>query len=166
MADRTISNKILDRVEALALLLQSINPTVGWQGLNAASQSSVSCPRATVLMAGLTKTKILHDMSLSRPGAIVKGKVVSVEDFGALIDIGTGDEALLHISQISSDPIQNVKEVLSEGSSIFAKVLETTDDRLSLSTRVLEPEPGDMIKKPKVVFSKAKALGGKYMKRC
>lgn len=70
------------------------------------------------------------------PGKIYKGKVVSIKDFGAFVNILPGIDGMLHISQISDKRIEKVTDVLTVGDEIKVR-LDAIDDkgRLSLSMK-------------------------------
>ncbi|MCO5612946.1 hypothetical protein L7F22_067219 [Adiantum nelumboides] len=99
-------------------------------------------------------------------GSVVEGVVKAVQPYGAFIDIG-GRQGLLHISQISHERVTDVNKVFQQGDKL--KVLILDDDRkrdkLSLSTRKLEPKPGEMLRNPSVVYELAEKMGALYRKR-
>ena len=72
-------------------------------------------------------------------GTVVKGKVVRMKDFGAFVELASGIDALLHVSQISKDRIEKPSDVLSIGQEIEAKVVEfnDADKKISLSMKAL-----------------------------
>lgn len=80
-------------------------------------------------------------------GAIVKGKVESLESYGAFIDLD-GFKALLPISEISHVRVNSVADVLKIGQEITAKIIKTDweHERVSLSTRELEADPWEAVK--------------------
>ncbi len=61
-------------------------------------------------------------------GAEVKGRVRHLGMYGALVDIGTGQDALLHISQLAPDEGRKFEEVLQAGAEITAYVYRTRQD--------------------------------------
>ncbi|MFB1002295.1 MAG: polyribonucleotide nucleotidyltransferase [Pseudomonadales bacterium] len=72
-------------------------------------------------------------------GAIYEGKVERIVDFGAFISILPGKDGLLHISQISSERIEKVTDVLEEGQVVNVKVLDVDQrGRIKLSMKELE----------------------------
>lgn len=82
-------------------------------------------------------------------GDIVKGTVKSLQSYGAFVDIG-GFQALLPISEISHQRVDDISKVLSEGQEIEAKVIRTEwneqkpeRSRISLSLKALEKDPWD-----------------------
>ena len=75
--------------------------------------------------------------------AEVPVKVVRIADFGAFVELEEGVEGLIHISQLSSQRVENPKEVLSEGQEVTARILEVnpTERRIRLSLRPANEEP-------------------------
>ena len=70
------------------------------------------------------------------PGAIYKGKVTRIMDFGAFVEIAPGKEGLCHISQLDVRRTDKVEDVVNVGDVIIVKVLEIDDKgRLNLSRR-------------------------------
>ena len=61
-------------------------------------------------------------------GKLYHGKVVSIKDFGAFINIMAGIDGMLHISQISEARVENVSDVLKEGQEVWVK-LEKIDEK-------------------------------------
>ncbi len=57
-------------------------------------------------------------------GKVYLGKVVKIMEFGAFVEILPGTDGLLHISQISTERIKRVEDVLKEGDEVQVKVLE------------------------------------------
>ncbi len=72
-------------------------------------------------------------------GNIVKGKVARMTDFGAFIELETGIDALLHVSQIAREHIEKPANVLKVGDPVEAKVVDFNEDekKISLSIKVL-----------------------------
>ena len=72
-------------------------------------------------------------------GAIVKGRVARMADFGAFVELEPGVDALLHVSQISKEHVDKPSDVLSVGQEIEAKVVDfnNEDHKISLSMKAL-----------------------------
>ncbi|QQE64273.1 30S ribosomal protein S1 [Leptolyngbya sp. BL0902] len=96
-------------------------------------------------------------------GEVVLGAVRGLKPYGAFIDIG-GVSGLLHISEISHDHIDTPHSVLNVNDEIKVMIIDLDAERgrISLSTKQLEPEPGDMVKNPDLVFDKAEEMAAKY----
>ena len=70
------------------------------------------------------------------PGAIYKGRVTRIMDFGAFVEIAPGKEGLCHISQLDVKRTERVTDVVNVDDIIIVKVLEIDDKgRLNLSRR-------------------------------
>ncbi|NLY72339.1 MAG: bifunctional 4-hydroxy-3-methylbut-2-enyl diphosphate reductase/30S ribosomal protein S1, partial [Tissierellia bacterium] len=65
------------------------------------------------------------------------GKIVSLTDFGAFVELEPGLEGLIHVSQISEDRIDQPKDVLSMGEEVVVRILEIDKDqkRIKLSMK-------------------------------
>ncbi|MBD3615655.1 MAG: polyribonucleotide nucleotidyltransferase [Gracilimonas sp.] len=71
-------------------------------------------------------------------GAIYKGEVKSIKDFGAFVEIAPGRDGLLHISEIDHSHVKNVNDYMSVGDEIEVKLLKIEPgNKLRLSRKVL-----------------------------
>ena len=72
-------------------------------------------------------------------GTVVTGKVARMTDFGAFVELESGVDALLHVSQISRERVEKPQDVLSIGQEITAKVVDLNVDakKISLSMKAL-----------------------------
>ena len=75
-------------------------------------------------------------------GAIYKGRVERIVDFGAFVNILPGKDGLVHISQISERRIENVTDELSEGQEVLVKVLDV-DNRGRVKLSMKEVKEGE-----------------------
>lgn len=71
-------------------------------------------------------------------GAVMKGTVDTLKDYGAFISLDNGLSGLLHISQISSQRIKHPGVVLKEGQEVTVKIISIADNKISLSMKALE----------------------------
>ena len=76
-------------------------------------------------------------------GEIYHGKVVSILEFGAFVEILPGKEGLLHISELDWGKTDKVEDILSIGDEVDVKLLEIDEKtgKMRLSRRVLLPKP-------------------------
>lgn len=81
-----------------------------------------------------------HKISMMVPGSVLEGTVESIMPYGAFISLGNGISGLVHISQICQKRIASPHEVLKEGQKVKVKVLNTNDNKVSLSMKALEEE--------------------------
>ncbi len=84
-----------------------------------------------------------HKISMIVPGSVLEGTVESLMPYGAFINLGDGLNGLVHISQICERRIKKPSEVLKEGQVVKVKVLNTNDNKISLSMKALEEEMVD-----------------------
>jgi len=70
-------------------------------------------------------------------GQKIKGKVSKLASFGAFVEIEDGIDGLVHISQISEERVQKVRDALQPGQEVEARVIkiDTTDRRIGLSIK-------------------------------
>lgn len=75
--------------------------------------------------------------------SVVTGVVKRLSEFGAFVELTPGVEGLIHISELSSERVRSVSDVVREGQSVQAKVLEVDEDRrrISLSMKRLREDP-------------------------
>ena len=73
-------------------------------------------------------------------GAVMKGTVETLKDYGAFVELEPGVDALLHVSQISRDHVEKPSDVLKVGQVIKARVVDFNgeDRKISLSMKALE----------------------------
>jgi small subunit ribosomal protein S1 len=76
-------------------------------------------------------------------GAVVTGRVVSVRDFGAFVDLGGGIQGLLHVSEMSWSRVATPGEVVAAGDQITVKVLRVDEGtgKISLGLKQLQDDP-------------------------
>lgn len=84
-----------------------------------------------------------HKISMIVPGTVLEGTVETLMPYGAFVNLGNGLSGLVHISQICGRRIGKPSEVLKEGQKVKAKVLNTNDNKISLSMKALEEEMVD-----------------------
>ncbi len=77
-----------------------------------------------------------------REGAVVRGRVRSVMDFGAFIDLG-GIDGLLHVAEISHTRIAKASDVVKPGDELEVKILKVDPNskKISLSLKALQEDP-------------------------
>lgn len=104
------------------------------------------------------KKKKLSDIQI---GAVMSGKVDSIKDYGAFIDLSDGLSGLVHISQISHERIKHPGVVLKEGQQVDVKVIDVKDGKISLSMKALieNPEEADVPAEGEYELPETEALG-------
>ena len=93
------------------------------------------------MKAALARIKAIT--AIPEVGEIYKGKVKSITNFGAFVEIIPGKDGLLHISEINWDRVEKVEDVLKEGQEIEVKLIEVDakTGKLKLSRKVLLDKP-------------------------
>jgi small subunit ribosomal protein S1 len=90
--------------------------------------------------AAEAKVKLLETLE---PGTELDGTVRSVRDFGAFVDIGSGVEGLVHVSELSWDRVANPADVLQPGQKVrvIVKKIDRQTGKIGLSARDLVESP-------------------------
>jgi small subunit ribosomal protein S1 len=81
-------------------------------------------------------------------GDRVSGKVVSIKDYGAFVELEDGVEGLIHVSEMSwTNKVKHPSKVLEPGASVDCQVLDidTKNRRISLGLKQLESNPWDLL---------------------
>jgi small subunit ribosomal protein S1 len=100
----------------------------------------------------VSRRAILKDEELERaeevrellvPNAVLPGRVVSVRDYGAFVDLGGGIQGLLHISEMGWSRVSDATSVVQPGDEISVKVLRVDEEkgRISLGLKQLQADP-------------------------
>ena len=79
-----------------------------------------------------------HKIAMLVPGAVTEGVVESLMPYGAFISLSDGLSGLVHISQISQRRIKEPSEVLKVGDRVKVKILNTNNNKISLSMKAVE----------------------------
>jgi small subunit ribosomal protein S1 len=76
-------------------------------------------------------------------GAVITGRVASVREFGAFVDLGGGVQGLLHVSEMGWSRVSDTSQVVKAGDAITVKVLRVDDDKqkISLGLKQLTDDP-------------------------
>jgi polyribonucleotide nucleotidyltransferase len=119
-----------------------------------ASADSEAVKRAIQIIEGLTAEPEV--------GRIYKGTIKRLVDFGAFVEILPNNEALLHVSEIAHERIENPADVLKEGDEIEVKVISVErDGKVRLTRRELVPFPeGPEGEAAKERIARARESGG------
>lgn len=86
--------------------------------------------------AGKVRDKIV-------PGAVMTGRVTSVREFGAFVDLGAGVQGLLHVSEMAWSRVSDPAEIVKTGDEITVKVLRVDEEKqkISLGLKQLSADP-------------------------
>ena len=91
----------------------------------------------------IQKMRLVQELT---EGDIRRGRVAGISNFGAFVDLG-GADGLIHISELSWEPVKSPDEIVTVGTEIDVFVLRVDRENLkiALSLRRLQPEPWDEI---------------------
>ncbi len=86
-------------------------------------------------------------------GTILTGKVTGITKYGVFVDLGSGKSGMVHISEVASTYVKEIRDYVTDGQEIKVKVLSIAEDgKISLSMKQAAPAP-------------AKPAGGGYRPR-
>jgi len=99
----------------------------------------------------------LESATALEPGSVIDGTVKELKPYGALVTLPSGVEGLLHVSQISQVFVANVSSILAAGDAVRCVVIkvDADDGSISLSTKMLEGKPGEMLRNASAVFERS-----------
>ena len=100
-----------------------------------------------LFLMGCSNTETIQDKAIKMieavtaeavPGQIYTGKVTRLMNFGAFVEILPGKEGLVHISQLSTERVEKVEDVVSVGDEIVVQVTEIDQKgRINLSRKAV-----------------------------
>lgn len=137
-------------IPASQLAIDYVEDTESWIGktvevkvitADAENQKLVLSGKAVAREAAIEERN--HKVSMIVPGSVMEGTVESLMPYGAFISLEDGLSGLVHVSQICERRIKKPSEVLKEGQRVKVKVLNTNDNKISLSMKALEEEMVD-----------------------
>jgi small subunit ribosomal protein S1 len=76
-------------------------------------------------------------------GDVIEGKVTKVVTFGAFIEVVPGVEGLVHISELAQHHVENPREVVTQGDTVRAKIIEMDPERRRLSLSLKRVDEGE-----------------------
>ena len=100
----------------------------------------------------VSRRKLLEDqredmkrslLSEIQPGQIRKGIVKNIADFGAFVDVGLKDTALIHISQLGSHFVRSPRDIVAIGDVVTAWVLSVDRERKRVGLTLIAPDSAD-----------------------
>jgi len=80
-----------------------------------------------------------------KAGARVDGKVTRLADFGAFVELEPGIEGLIHVSELSTQRVRRVRDIVSEGQTVHVEILSVDPEarRISLSLKTIQRQKED-----------------------
>jgi len=94
------------------------------------------------------------------PGAVLTGRVTSVREFGAFVDLGAGVQGLLHVSEMAWSRVSDPAEIVKAGEAITVKVLRVDEEKqkISLGLKQLSADPWSRVRE---VYKVGQRLAGR-----
>ena len=68
-------------------------------------------------------------------GSVVEGRVTDITNFGAFVELSSGETGLIHISEVADAYVKDIKDFLQEDQIIKVKVINIEDGKIGLSLR-------------------------------
>ena len=148
-APRATVNKYAPKMTQTKIPVDKIREVIG-QGGKVIQKISADCnvkidisDDGNVFISGIDSEnvnkalQIVHTIANDpEVGAIYKGKVVRIMDFGAFVEIAPGKDGLVHISKLDKQRVEKVEDVVSIGDEIVVKVTEIDrQGRINLSRK-------------------------------
>ena len=76
-------------------------------------------------------------------GRVVRGKLTKVHDFGAFMELESGVEGLIHVSEMSDERVNNPEEIVSEGQEVTAEIISVDREDRKIGLSLKHVEEGD-----------------------
>lgn len=124
------------------MTLVEISPTVEPQVSEPVAVDTASMPapapkgKPKQKIQTLPRKKVVKVLSV---GMEVTGKVKRVSEYGAFVDIGVGRDGLLHISELSTNRVRKVDDLIKEGDEINVWIKELDRDKNRISLTMIAP---------------------------
>ncbi|MDE2407901.1 MAG: polyribonucleotide nucleotidyltransferase [Xanthomonadaceae bacterium] len=130
-------DKIREVIGKGGSVIQAITKETGTQ-IDIQDDGTITIASVNAAAGQAAKSRIEQITSDVEPGRIYEGKVAKIMDFGAFVTIAPGKDGLVHVSQISSERVEKVSDVLKEGDLVKVKVLEVDKQgRIRLSIKAV-----------------------------
>jgi len=112
-----------------------------------------------IMQKGVITFEDLHE------GMMITGKIKNVVDFGAFVDLGIKETALVHISEMSDQFVKNPMDAVKVGDTFEFRIigLDTERRRISLSRKTTNKQTGEQVKKASVVKQTGEQIKKEYI---
>ena len=74
------------------------------------------------------------------PGAVLTGRVTSVREFGAFVDLGAGIQGLIHVSEMSWSRVSDASQLAAPGQEVTVRVLRVDEDTQKIALSLKQPD--------------------------
>ena len=100
---------------------------------------------------------------MERIGTIVDGEVTNITNFGAFIRLETGEEGLVHISEIANKYVNDINQFIKVADKVKVKILEVSaDKKIKLSIKQAKEEPKKEGEKEDTLFLHKKSKNQQF----
>jgi polyribonucleotide nucleotidyltransferase len=133
--------KIIQQIQA------DTKATIAIEEIDDMGYVEISAPDKSSIDAAVARIRAI--VALPEPGEVYEGKVKSIVQFGAFVEIMPGKEGLLHVSEFDWKRIEKPEDVLSVGDIVKVKLLEVEQrtGKLKLSMKALMPKPEGFVER-------------------
>jgi len=74
-------------------------------------------------------------------GAVLEGKIKTITNFGAFVNLGENKTGMVHISEVANTYVSDIRQHLTEGQDVKVMVIGLDGGKINLSIKRLEPKP-------------------------
>ncbi|MCJ9428266.1 polyribonucleotide nucleotidyltransferase [Kordiimonas marina] len=139
------TDKIREVIGTGGKVIREIVETTGAK-IDIEDDGTIKIASADLAKIDQAKNWILGIVAEPEVGAIYKGKVVRIMDFGAFVNFMGSRDGLVHISELVEERVEKVTDVVNEGDEVYVKCLEIDGrGKVRLSMRVVNQETGEEI---------------------
>jgi len=137
--------------EKLKRVLAEAKATASWERRRASKASSpkavLAAARAQAMAPRRHLNPLVKGIADLKPGMIIDGVITNVTRFGAFVNIGLQVEAMIHVSQLAHEFVEEPAKVVRVGQEVSAKVLEVdpAKARIALSLKAMLPTHAETI---------------------
>lgn len=138
-------DKIRDVIGTGGKVIREIVETTGAK-LNVADDGTIQISALDKESIQAAKKRIHALTAEAEIGQIYEGKIVSIKDFGAFVNFFGPKDGLVHVSQMANERIGHPKELVSEGQTVWVKLMGFDDrGKVRLSMKVVDQQTGKEI---------------------
>ncbi|MDD5309685.1 MAG: S1 RNA-binding domain-containing protein [Deltaproteobacteria bacterium] len=131
--------------ERLASALAETKALASWERRSRkAPKKSASLPRpAAVLPSARRMNPLIKSVRDLKPGMTIEGVITNLTKFGAFVNIGLATEAMVHVSQLSHEFVEDPSQIVRVGQVVSARVIEVVPEksRIALTMKPLQERP-------------------------
>ena len=130
--------------ETIQEIQSDTNTTIGiGDPVNGMANVEVFAQEKEGMVEALRRINLIAYPPVAEVGETYKGKVKNIVTFGAFLEILPGTDALLHISEIAHERVENVEKYLKQGDEFDVKVIgkDPKNGKLKISRKALLPKP-------------------------